>query len=130
VEDSRRREILKQVEEIRKQIWERHHEETREQIDQLHEELYQRIKEITAADTGESLPQSKLRLDHVLMWVRARVQSSDRDQTSEAGRSKASPQCRQCDRLFLLFRNPSHRRRPVRLSKSRNRRATHRKHDE
>jgi len=43
--DAHRGEILNQIDEITKQIWEHHHEETREQIDQLYEELYQRIKE-------------------------------------------------------------------------------------
>jgi hypothetical protein len=92
VEDSQRREILKQIDEITKQIWE--HEESRQKIDQLYEELYRRIKEL-GDDTGESLPQSKLRLDHVLMWFRARVQSSHRDQPLEAGRRKASRTQRQ-----------------------------------
>jgi hypothetical protein len=38
VDDSRRHEILKQIDEITKQIWE--HEESRQRIDQLYEELY------------------------------------------------------------------------------------------
>ena len=44
LDDARRHEILKQIEEITKQIWE--HEESRQKIDQLYEELYQRIKEL------------------------------------------------------------------------------------
>jgi hypothetical protein len=39
VDDSRRREILNQIDEITKQIWQ--HEESRQKIDQLYEELYQ-----------------------------------------------------------------------------------------
>ena len=50
--DAQRREILNQIDEITKQIWEHHHEETREQIDQLCDELYQRIKELPH-DAGE-----------------------------------------------------------------------------
>jgi len=50
--DAQRREILNQIDEITKQIWEHHHEETREQIDQLYKELYQRIKELRP-DAGE-----------------------------------------------------------------------------
>jgi len=42
--DARRHEILKQIDEITQQIWE--HEESRQKIDQLYEELYQRIKEL------------------------------------------------------------------------------------
>jgi len=44
LDDARRHEILKQIDEITKQIWE--HEESRQKIDQLYEELYQRIKEL------------------------------------------------------------------------------------
>ena len=44
MDDARRHEILKQIDEITKQIWE--HEESRQKIDQLYEELYQRIKEL------------------------------------------------------------------------------------
>jgi len=50
--DAQRREILNQIDEITKQVWEHHHEETREQIDQLYKELYQRIKELRP-DAGE-----------------------------------------------------------------------------
>ena len=46
VDDAQRRELLKQIDEITKQIWERHHEETRQQIDELYKELYRRIKEL------------------------------------------------------------------------------------
>jgi hypothetical protein len=44
VDDSRRREILNHIDEITKQIWQ--HEESRQKIDQLYEELYQRIREL------------------------------------------------------------------------------------
>jgi hypothetical protein len=87
VEDSQRREILKQIDEITKQIWE--HEENGHKINQLYEELYRRVEELRD-NTGGSLTQSKLRLDHMLMWFCARVQSSHRDQPLEAGRRKAS----------------------------------------
>lgn len=87
------REILKQIDEITKQI--REHEESRQKIDQLYEELYQRIKELRDDDTGESLPQSKLRLDYVLMWFRARVQSSHNAHPLETGRRKGSRTHRQ-----------------------------------
>ena len=46
MDDAQRRELLKQIDEITKQIWERHHEETRQQIDELYKELYRRIKEL------------------------------------------------------------------------------------
>jgi phage terminase Nu1 subunit (DNA packaging protein) len=52
-----RREILNQIDEITKQIEERHHEETRQQIDQVYEELYQRIKELRDDDAGEASPE-------------------------------------------------------------------------
>ena len=58
VDDLRRREILKQIDEITKQIWE--HEESRQKIDQLYEELYQRIKELRD-DAGEALPDTPVR---------------------------------------------------------------------
>ena len=53
MDDAQRREILKQIDEITDQIWERHHEETREQIDQLYEEVYRRIKKLRAEDAGK-----------------------------------------------------------------------------
>jgi hypothetical protein len=56
VEDSRRREILNQIDEITKQIWETQPETNRQQIDQLYEELYQRIKQLRADDAGETAP--------------------------------------------------------------------------
>ena len=48
VEDSRRREILSQIDEITKQIWETQPEENRQKIDRLYEELYQQIKALRA----------------------------------------------------------------------------------
>ena len=44
--DAQQPEILNQIDEITKQVWERHHEETRQQIDELYQELYHRIKEL------------------------------------------------------------------------------------
>jgi hypothetical protein len=44
MEDSQRREILKQIDEITMQV--RQYEETSQKIDQVYEELYQRIKEL------------------------------------------------------------------------------------
>jgi hypothetical protein len=48
VEDSRRREILSQIDEITKQIWETQPEENRQKIDRLYEELYRQIKALRA----------------------------------------------------------------------------------
>ena len=53
VDDAQGREILKQIDEITKQICERHHEETRQQIDELYKEVYRRIKELRADDVGK-----------------------------------------------------------------------------
>jgi hypothetical protein len=51
LDDAQRQEILKQIDEITKRIWER--EESRQEIDQLYEELYQRIKELRG-EAGET----------------------------------------------------------------------------
>ena len=53
MDDAQGREILKQIDEITKQICERHHEETRQQIDELYKEVYRRIKELRADDVGK-----------------------------------------------------------------------------
>jgi hypothetical protein len=55
VEDSRQREIPEQIDEITKQIWEGHHEETRQQGDELYQEPYRRIRELD--DTVKASPQ-------------------------------------------------------------------------
>jgi hypothetical protein len=49
VDDAQRREILKQIDEITKQISEPHHEVTRQQIDELYQELYRRVKGLNDA---------------------------------------------------------------------------------
>jgi hypothetical protein len=54
LDDAQRREILKQIEEITKQIWE--HEESRQKIDQLYEELYRRIKELRDYNVDDATP--------------------------------------------------------------------------
>ena len=53
LDGAQRREILKQIDEITKQMWKRHHEETRQKTDELYEELYRRIKELDD-DAGEA----------------------------------------------------------------------------